>query len=150
MIEKQQLIDQAKFIQTEIEDLTRQIVRIQEEVNKKSEAIEALATYAKSQGWPSDEISENFAVKAVTKRKSGRQQSSKEDIALMLDAIEEMLRRRGEPMDVQTILRKLKDDGVPVPGKGETANIVVHLRNERNSHRFSPREYGHYGLTEWE
>jgi len=58
-----------------------------------------------------------------------------------------ILEDAGEPMHVREIRRSLVDSGIPMPGRGEEANIIVRLR--RDPDRFTRTGRGTYGLTVW-
>jgi len=64
------------------------------------------------------------------------------------DRIEEVLRARGEPTHIREIRASLIERGVPLPGRGNEANIILRLR--RASDRFVRTERGVYGLTSWD
>jgi hypothetical protein len=63
------------------------------------------------------------------------------------DAVEEMLRAAGEPLHISTIRETLVTRGVPIPGRGDDANIIVRL--SRVEDRFTRTARGTYGLAEW-
>lgn len=62
-------------------------------------------------------------------------------------AVEEVLRAAGEPLHISTIREALLERGVPIPGRGDDANIIVRLR--RFDTRFTRTARGTYGLAEW-
>jgi hypothetical protein len=62
-------------------------------------------------------------------------------------AVEDILRGAGEPLHISTIREALLKKGVPVPGRGDEANIIVRLR--RLNDRFTRTARGTYGLAEW-
>lgn len=64
------------------------------------------------------------------------------------DAVEEILRASGEPLHISTIREALLTRGVPIPGRGDDANIIVRLRRLRD--RFTRTARGTYGLAEWD
>jgi hypothetical protein len=63
------------------------------------------------------------------------------------DAVEEILRAAGEPLHISSIRETLMSQGVPIPGRGDDANIIVRLR--RYEERFTRTARGTYGLAEW-
>lgn len=63
------------------------------------------------------------------------------------DAVEEILRAAGEPLHISAIREELVTKGVPIPGRGDDANIIVRLR--RFQERFTRTARGTYGLAEW-
>ncbi len=63
------------------------------------------------------------------------------------DHIEEILRTSGKPMHISELRTTLIQTGVPLPGRGDEANIILRLR--RASDRFIRTERGTYALTAW-
>jgi len=63
------------------------------------------------------------------------------------DHIEKVLRSRGKPVHISEIRASLIQMGVPLPGRGDEANIILRLR--RANDRFIRTGRGTYGLTEW-
>lgn len=62
-------------------------------------------------------------------------------------AVEEILRAAGAPLHISAIRDALIARGVPIPGRGDEANIIVRLR--RIDDRFTRTARGTYGLVEW-
>lgn len=63
------------------------------------------------------------------------------------DAVEQVLRAAGKPLHISAIRDALLAEGVPIPGRGDDANIIVRLR--RFEDRFTRTARGTYGLAEW-
>ena len=63
------------------------------------------------------------------------------------DRIEEILSSSGKPMHISELRATLIQMGVPLPGRGDEANIILRLR--RASSRFIRTERGTYALTSW-
>jgi hypothetical protein len=63
------------------------------------------------------------------------------------DAVEEILRAAGAPLHISNIRETLVAQGIPIPGRGDDANIIVRLR--RIEDRFTRTARGTYGLAEW-
>lgn len=63
------------------------------------------------------------------------------------DAVQEILRSAGEPLHISTIRERLIAGGVPIPGRGDEANVIVRLRRLKD--RFTRTARGTYSLTEW-
>jgi hypothetical protein len=59
--------------------------------------------------------------------------------------IELVLREAGAPMHISDLRRALVDRAVPLPGRGDEANIIVRLR--RAPERFTRTGRGTYALT---
>jgi DNA sulfur modification protein DndB len=62
-------------------------------------------------------------------------------------AVKGILERAASPMHVADIRSALAKAGVPIPGKGTDANIIVHLRRAPDT--FDRRGRGLYGLKDW-
>jgi hypothetical protein len=63
------------------------------------------------------------------------------------DRIEDILSSSGKPMHIRELRATLIQMGVPLPGRGDEANIILRLR--RASNRFVRTERGTYALTAW-
>ena len=63
------------------------------------------------------------------------------------DHIENILLSQGKPMHIREIRTSLIQMGIPLPGRGDEANIILRLR--RASNRFVRTERGTYALTQW-
>jgi hypothetical protein len=63
------------------------------------------------------------------------------------NAVEELLRAAGEPLHISSIRSALLTRCVPIPGRGDEANIILRLR--RVEDRFTRTARGTYGLAEW-
>jgi hypothetical protein len=61
--------------------------------------------------------------------------------------IEAILAERGEPMHIGLLRDALIQRGVPLPGRGDEANIIVRLR--RDETKFTRTGRGTYGLATW-
>jgi hypothetical protein len=66
----------------------------------------------------------------------------KEDLEVHL---EQILHEAGKPMHISAIRQELVNRAVPLPGRGDEANIIVRLR--RAPHRFSRVGRGTYALA---
>jgi hypothetical protein len=62
-------------------------------------------------------------------------------------AVEQILRAAGEPLHISKIRETLVSRGIPIPGRGDDANIIVRLR--RFEDRFTRTARGTYGLADW-
>jgi hypothetical protein len=63
------------------------------------------------------------------------------------DHLEQLLQSSGIPMHISEIRQKLIERGVPLPGRGDEANIILRLR--RDPVRFLRTGRGMYGLASW-
>jgi len=66
---------------------------------------------------------------------------------LLEDHIERIFLSAGTPLHIRQIRASLIEMGVPLPGKGDEANIILRLR--RASDRFIRTERGTYALAAW-
>lgn len=64
----------------------------------------------------------------------------------LIEAVLAALRFRGQAMHIQELVASVKDAGVEIPGKGEPANLISHIRNHPEIVR---PVRGMYGLREW-
>ena len=67
------------------------------------------------------------------------------DASTVEDHVEQMLRSANEPVHISKIRQALVDAGVPLPGRGDEANIIVRLA--RDTGRFVRTGRGTYGLV---
>lgn len=63
------------------------------------------------------------------------------------DHMEAVLTDAGEPMHISALRQALIERGVPLPGRGDEANIIVRLR--RDERRFTRTGRGTYALAAW-
>jgi hypothetical protein len=63
------------------------------------------------------------------------------------DAVRSTLLEHGKPMHLSELRESLRAKGVPIPGRGTDANLIVHLR--RAPDVFERKARGTYGLTGW-
>ena len=63
------------------------------------------------------------------------------------DHIEETLRSAGSPMHIRDIRAALIRSGIPLPGRGDEANIILRIRRARD--RFVRTGRGTYALLSW-
>jgi hypothetical protein len=63
------------------------------------------------------------------------------------DRIEEILTAHGKPMHISELRNSLIQMGIPLPGRGDEANIILRLR--RADDRFIRTERGVYALSSW-
>ena len=61
--------------------------------------------------------------------------------------IEVILEKSGEPMHISEIRQALINQGVPLPGRGDEANVILRLRRAQDL--FTRTGRGTYGLSEW-
>jgi hypothetical protein len=63
------------------------------------------------------------------------------------DAVAAILDEAGSPLHISAIRRRLIDNGVRIPGRGDDANVIVRLRKDPD--RFTRTARGTYALTAW-
>ncbi len=63
------------------------------------------------------------------------------------DHVESVLSDAGQPLHIRALRDELIARGVPLPGRGDEANIIVRLR--RSDDRFTRTGRGMYGLASW-
>lgn len=63
------------------------------------------------------------------------------------DHLEELLTVAGKPVHIREIREGLIQKGVPLPGRGDEANIILRLR--RSTDRFVRTGRGMYALASW-
>jgi hypothetical protein len=64
----------------------------------------------------------------------------------LIEAVTSILRQNGKPMHIQDLFSAVHDRGVVIPGKGEPANLISHIRLAPTIVR---PVRGMYGLREW-
>jgi hypothetical protein len=63
------------------------------------------------------------------------------------DHLETILRESGNPMHIRDLRQALIERGIPLPGKGDEANIILRLGRAKD--RFVRTGRGQYGLSKW-
>jgi len=64
----------------------------------------------------------------------------------LLEEIEDVIRVKGEPMHITSIHQSLIAKGIPLPGKGNEANVIARI--QRSGGRIIRTDRGVYGLPE--
>jgi len=64
----------------------------------------------------------------------------------LAEAVVEVLRRHGKVMHIQELTAAVRRAGIPIPGRGESANLIAHIRPHPEVVR---PVRGVYGLREW-
>jgi hypothetical protein len=68
------------------------------------------------------------------------------DGSRLSQAVVEILRQAGKPLHIQELMTRVRERQLPIPGKGEPANLIAHIRSKSGIVR--PNR-GMYGLKEW-
>ena len=134
----QELLSWEEKIHEEQEQLTAQLeplLRRREELRVKLELIQRLT------GLEQAEVTPNTSSPATPISGNGTVGES------LQQAVQEILAETGEPMHISSIRSVLIQRGIPIPGKGTVANVIVHLR--RSPAIFAVYGRGTYGLTSW-
>jgi hypothetical protein len=64
----------------------------------------------------------------------------------VVDEVAQILGDEGHPLHINDIMKVLTDLAVPLPGKGDQANVIAHMRRDP---RFVRPSRGVYALKEW-
>jgi hypothetical protein len=80
--------------------------------------------------------------KSVSAGDSAHPQAGKQDLEFHLESI---LREAGKPLHISKIREALVDRAIPLPGRGDEANIIIRLR--RAPERFTRTGRGTYALA---
>jgi len=64
----------------------------------------------------------------------------------VVDEVAEILADEGHPLHINDIMKVLTDLAVPLPGRGDQANVIAHMRRDP---RFVRPSRGVYALKEW-
>jgi hypothetical protein len=74
-------------------------------------------------------------------------ESSRKIDGAMLETVESILEEAEAPMHIGEIREALIRRNIPIPGRGDDANIIIRLRSERG--RFTRTARGTYALSKW-
>jgi len=66
--------------------------------------------------------------------------------AQLSEVVITLLKRRGQPMHIQDLVAAVRGAGAAIPGRGEPANLITHIRTHPEIVR---PVRGMYGLREW-
>ena len=84
---------------------------------------------------------------ACTRQEQLRSSQQASSFPAIEDHIEEVLQSAGKPMHIRDIRDALIQMAVPLPGRGDEANIILRLR--RDPDRFVRTGRGTYGIAAW-
>jgi hypothetical protein len=145
------MMDRHEQLQCWLNDLRREqeevmaaldpLLRRREELRQKTELVQRLLSL-ESDSQPELRIShpDNGGVQDSTPLERAGHRTGTE----LQEAVKEILREYGKPMHISDIRSALVDKGIPIPGRGTDANIIVHLR--RAPDVFERKNRGTYGL----
>lgn len=123
-----------KDVEVEIADLTSAILPLQTRLEAARERLDLIRRLAR--------LSNGDTAKESSERQAGIIAGN--DVE---DHIQELLHASGNPMHIGEIRQTLIERGVPLPGRGDEANIILRLR--RDPTRFLRTGRGMYGLASW-
>jgi hypothetical protein len=129
----------AEAIEREIAEITSKIVPLQQRLDathEKLDLVQRLIHLSAPNANSSTRIADIGSISLYTTVPPGIE-----------DHIEEILRTSGKPMHISELRTALIQTGVPLPGRGDEANIILRLR--RAGDRFIRTERGTYALTVW-
>ena len=131
----------AEQIQQEIAEIKTAIMPLQQRLDGASEKLDLVRRLIHL----SHATTESACMRQGQPRSSQQAPSS---FPAIEDHIEEVLRSAGKPMHIREIRDALIQKAVPLPGRGDEANIILRLR--RDSDRFVRTGRGTYGITAWD
>jgi hypothetical protein len=123
-----------KDAEAEIAGLSSQILPLQARLEAARERLDLIRRLARLGNGNSHKTSEAHGPKAAPGEE-------------VEDHIQQLLHSAGIPMHIGEIRQKLIERGVPLPGRGDEANIILRLR--RDPVRFLRTGRGMYGLVSW-
>ncbi len=132
----------ASATEEEIADLRRQLLPLEERVAAARERLDLIRRLIGLAERP-----ENHPVPAARKQVSDHAAMQTSPTSNLEGQIEAVLAQQGEPMHIGDLREALIQKGVPLPGRGDEANIIVRLR--RDESRFTRTGRGTYGLAAW-
>ncbi len=119
-------------VEESLEGLRRQLAQVQKAIKDSEERLQLLdRLLALERG--SDEETRTFRTHTA-----GR--------ATFLDACVELIRQKREPVHIRELHSSLLDKGIPIPGRGDQANIIARI--QRSDGRIIRTGRGMYGLPD--
>ncbi|MFQ6006200.1 MAG: hypothetical protein ACE5OQ_11930 [Woeseia sp.] len=146
-----QLKDWAKKAGKEIQEVSEAMAPLQARLSAARERLDLvhrlLRLAAREEGTPDSDPSRSVAVEDATKPGTIKAHFYSVEVANLEDCIERVLDEAGKPIHIREIRQSLIDRGIPLPGRGDEANIIVRL--SRAPDRFVRTGRGTYGLSSW-
>lgn len=130
----------AQQIESEITEITSVIIPLQQRLDAAREKLDLVRRLIHLSTGTSPS-----AAAAMSPNSSATSTSTSPDVE---DRIEQILLQTGHPMHIREIRTSLIERGVPLPGRGDEANIILRLRRARD--RFIRTERGTYALAAWQ
>lgn len=129
------LRSEVDLLRAEVEDRQKALGRAEEKLRLVARLRELDATTESAQ----ESFSLRHPTPAVVETTDAREE--------LEDAVEDLLSQAGQPLHISEIRQKLIELGIPIPGKGDDANIIVRLR--KANARFTRTARGTYALSAW-
>ena len=148
--ELDQLKAWAEATEREIQEIKEAVAPLQERMENASQRldlIKRLVHLSEAGAARSTHVGEHQHSLRSARTDNSRSATSIEPANSLEDEIDDILRAAGSPVHVSAIRERLIERGVPLPGKGEEANIIV--RMGRSEERFTRTGKGTYGLSSW-
>ena len=137
-ITSEQINDAISFLSRELDEKREGQARLNSDIQRSERELALLLELARVRGVSTS--SEPTGVLDIRNESADGARSSLADVVVAI------LRRRSQPMHIQELLRTVRDAGVAIPGKGEPANLIAHIRTHTEIVR---PVRGMYGLREW-
>lgn len=133
----------ARATEREIEDIQAQMLPLEQKMTAARERLDLIRRLVGL----ADGSRHQQAAPSGTSRRAVPAQRRPMPGASVEDHVEAILAERGEPTHIGVLREALIEQGVPLPGRGDEANIIVRLR--RDEARFTRTGRGTYALAEW-
>ncbi len=139
-----QLQSWAEAAEAEIQELTAAMIPLQQKLQAARERLDLIHRLARLEnpGGSETSIQADAAGKGSPSVLVSFQPSA--DVE---DHLEAILAESGRPMHIRDLRKALIERGVPLPGRGEEANIILRLGRAKD--RFVRTGRGQYGLPKW-
>lgn len=143
-ITSESLMRAAAQLKVSAEDGRSRANAILEQVQRNERELKLILELLRVRGISSSEFANE--VFADGSSRQGSIQAPNGDVPRLGDAVVDILRVAGQPLHIRDIVSKVLERGVSIPGRGEPANLIVHIR----AHPEIVRPVrGMYGLREW-
>jgi len=136
----EQIAESVAALRSEVEVKRAEIARLSDDVQRSERELTLLVELGRLRdpaGSPTLGV-QNRTAEAVPSAVNGT--------TTLAGAVLDLLRRRGQPMHIQELVSGVRDSGVSIPGRGEPANLIAHIRTHPDIVR---PVRGMYGLREW-
>jgi len=129
----------AARLQNEIDEITTSLIPLQQQRDAAVAKLELVRRLINLSNQEREQVSSSESLPSAETQPVATMQ--------LEDRVEAMLSSQGKPMHIRDIYDNLIKLGVPMPGKGQEANIILRLR--RDSNRFVRTGRGTYALVAW-